>query len=341
VSIALQSWSQETWRYDFFAVMRRLEAVAATTPRWGKALLPQTEPIRVGQDPSMAFAPAGLSRLENETVNQRPLLRQNFFGYLGPNGPLPSHLSEFVRERAHSFGDPTWLAFLDGFTHRFALHFYRAWMQARPAVSLDRPHEDHFRAQVGSFVGVGTPARQHRDAIHDDARLHFAGHLTRQIRNAEALQSVVRSYFDVPVEVERWTGRWMSLPASETTRLGRGDVSRALGVGAVLGKAVWDRQHQVRLVLGPLTLEQYEKFLPNGSAPQVLRSWMRQLLGEEFDWDAKLVLCKDHVPSTRLGQRHGKGARLGWHTWLGSRARQHDAQDVTLPGHTQRDFSHL
>jgi type VI secretion system protein ImpH len=239
-------------------------------------------------------------------------------------------LSEFIQERYRNYGDPTWLAFLDGFTHRFALHFYRAWAQARPAVSLDRPQEDQFRNQVGSLIGVGTPARQHRDGVHDDARLHFSGRLIGQVRNAESLRAVIQAYFGVAAQLQPWVGRWMTLPASEVTRLGRGDVSRSLGLGTVLGRSIWDRQHQVRLLLGPLTLEQYRQFLPSGSAPAVLRSWLRQLLGDEIDWDAQLVLRKEEVPATRLGQRLGNGPRLGWCSWLGQKARVSDAADVLL-----------
>lgn len=331
VHVALQAWSDEPWKYDYFAVMRRLEATAASTPRWGRALLPSAEPVRVGQEPSMAFAPAGLSRIEFSSEYSAARVRQRFFGYIGPNGPLPVHLSEFIQERAHNHADPTWLAFLDSLTHRFALHFYRAWAQARPAVALDRPQEDTFRSQVGALIGLGTAARQQRDAIHDDARLHFAGRLIRQVRNVESAQAIVQAYFGVPVRLESWIGRWMPLPDAETTRLGRGSVSRKLGVGAVLGRSIWDRQHQVRLVIGPMTLERYRQFLPDGSAPPALRAWMHQLLGDEFDWDAELVLRKEEVPVTRLGQVQGNGSRLGWCAWLGRQTRARDAADVRLP----------
>jgi type VI secretion system protein ImpH len=324
------AWSEEPWSYDFFAVLRRLEATAATTPRWGLALLPSAEPIRVGQEPSMAFAPASFSRFEPASSHAPPRLRQQFFGYIGPNGPLPTHLSEFIQGRALNYGDRTWLAFLDGFTHRFAMHLYRAWAQSRPAVALDRPGDDRFSSQLGALVGIGTATRQGREALHDDARLHFSGRLVRQVRNAEGVQAVLSAYFGVPVRLESWVGRWMDLPGAEVTRLGQGGVSRALGQGAVMGRRVWDRQHQVRLHVGPLTRAQYQLFLPRGSAGPALQAWLRQLLGEELDWDAELILSKDEVPATRLGPSQGEGSRLGWTSWLGHRTRTHDAADVRV-----------
>jgi type VI secretion system protein ImpH len=326
----LHAWSAEPWAFDYFAVMRRLEAIAAASPRWGRALLPSAEPVRVGQEPSLSFAPASFSRFEPASAHSPPRLRQQFFGYLGPNGPLPIHLSDFIRERTINHGDPTWLAFLDTFSHRFALHFYRAWAQARPAVGLDRPHEEGFRRQIGALVGIGTPARQERDEIHDDARLHFSGWLARRVHNAEGVEAVLGSYFGVPVRLQPWIGHWMTLPVEELTRLGRGEASRTLGRGAMLGRRAWDRQHRVRLHLGPLALERYREFLPIGSARPALQRWMQQLLGDELEWDAQLALEKTEVLPTRLGQRQGNSPRLGWVSWLGQRPRAHDAADVRI-----------
>jgi type VI secretion system protein ImpH len=334
VDAALAQWSDQPWAYDYFAVLRRLEAAAATTPRWGRALLPGAEPVRVGQEPSLSFAPAAFSRFEPAAAHSPPRLRQHFFAYIGPNGPLPVHLSDFIRERSLNHGDPTWLAFLDSFLHRFSLHFYRAWAQARPAVALDRPHEDRFRLQVGALVGVGTPGRIGRDEIHDDARLHFSGWLARRVHNAESVEAVLCSYFGVPVKLERWVGHWMALPAGELTRLGRGESSRSMGLGAMLGTRAWDRQHRVRLHIGPLDLAQYRMFLPTGDAQPVLQHWMSQLLGDELEWDAELVLQKEQVPPARLGQHQGNAPRLGWIAWLGERTRTRDAADVRIASRT-------
>jgi len=333
VDNALREWSTEPWAFDYFAVLRRLESIAATTPRWGRALLPNAEPVRVGQEPSLSFAPASFSRFEPATAYSPPRLRQHFFSYIGPNGPLPVHLSDFIRERSINQGDPTWLAFLDSFSHRFSLHFYRAWAQSRPAVALDRPNEDRFRLQVGALVGIGAPGRIGRDEVHDDARLHFSGWLARRVHNVEGVESVLCRYFGVPVKLERWVGHWMSLPAGELTRLGQGETSRSMGMGAMLGTRAWDRQHRVRLHVGPLTLDQYRMFLPIGDAQPVLQRWMQQLLGDELEWDAQLALQGAQVPPTRLGQAKGNAPRLGWIAWLGQRPRSRDAADVRIASH--------
>ncbi len=331
----LNTWAVEAWRWDYFAVMRRLESLSHPLPRWGQAALPRDEAVRVGQEASLAFPPASFSRFELNGAGGRVRLRQLFFGYLGPNGPLPIHMSDFIRERTLNWGDHTWLAFLDTFAHRFSLHFYRAWMQARPAVTLDRPGDDVYRRWTGSLVGIGSATRQGRDEIFDDARLHFSGWLARRVHNVESVEAVLQRYFDVPVRVERWVGHWMSIEPAEQTRLGAPRrasqaASRMLGGGAVLGSRVWDRQHRIRLHLGPLSLDQYRAFLPSGDARPVLQRWIQQLLGDELEWDAELVLKKEEVPPTRLGGAGDQAPRLGWLSWLGERPRTQDARDVRV-----------
>jgi type VI secretion system protein ImpH len=99
-----------------------------------------------------------------------------------------------------------------------------------------------------------------------------------------------------------------------------------LGRGAVLGGRVWDRQHKFRIRLGPLTLARYEAFLPGGSMLRQLVDWVRLYVNFELAWDVRLVLDRREVPALVLG----RGARLGWTTWVGRRPADSDADDLCL-----------
>jgi type VI secretion system protein ImpH len=329
VDALLEQWNARPWQADYFALLRRIESVARPLPRLGLAVLPSDEALRIGQEPLMTFAPASFSRFEPANDYRPSILRQRFFGYLGPNGPLPTHITEFVQLRYLNHGDPTWLGFLDTLNHRFALHFYRAWAQASPAVSLDRPEQSQFRFETGAFIGLGTPMRMTRDKTSDDGKLFFTGLLSRQVRNAETIESILSDYFSVPVKVEQWVGQWLTIPATERTRLGNSlgayQLSSQLGLGATAGGKVWDRQHRIRLHVGPLSISQFRKFLPNGDSVASLRSWMQRLVGHEIAWDAQLILSAPEVTRSSLGT-----AQLGWDSWLGKQQRQHDAADVEI-----------
>jgi type VI secretion system protein ImpH len=66
---------------------------------------------------------------------------------------------------------------------------------------------------------------------------------------------------------------------------------------------------------------------------------MLQLLSDELFWDASLILRRQEVPPTRLGERAGNAPRLGWVSWLGARPRSRDADDVRIAGPSQGDVS--
>ena len=109
-------------------------------------------------------------------------------------------------------------------------------------------------------MGVAPASLRNRDAVSDEAKLFHAGALIRQVRNAEGLAAILQQFFRVPVQIEEFVGHWLGLSVGERTRLGREGAT--LGSGTVLGSRVWDRQHKFRIRLGPLCLDQYERFLP-------------------------------------------------------------------------------
>lgn len=316
---------ERPYEHDFFHTLRSIECMHPGMPRLGHALRPKDEPVRLSQTPALSFAPAALSAFVPAADGRPPRLEVHFFGLLGPNGPLPLHLTDYARERLLRAGDATFPRFLDIFHHRFLALFYRAWAQAQPTVSLDRPEDDRFSIYLGALVGLGSPGLRRRDAAGDHAKLYYSGLLARQVRNRDGLEALLAGYFRIAVRVEQFVGHWMHVRIEDRTRLGAGNDSARLGAGVVLGDRVWDRQHKFRLHLGPLTLAQYEGLLPGGKALAKLVVLVRQYLCLELDWDVRLVLTQAEVPELRPG-RYG---RLGWTTWLGKPLEQ-NVQDLTF-----------
>jgi type VI secretion system protein ImpH len=311
------------YRYDFYHTLRRLECLHDQRPRWGQALRPVDEPVRLGQDPDLSFAIAPLSSFER-AGGRTPRLQVRLFGLFGPNGPLPIHLTEYARERLRHADDPTLCRFLDIIHHRLIALFYRAWAQAQPAVNHDRPKDDRFTVYVGAFLGLSPATARDRDTVPDFAKLFHVGALIRQVRNVEGLTHILGHFFRVPVRIEEFVGHWMSLSTRERTCLS--SENAVLGSGAVLGARLWDRQHKFRIHLGPLTLSQYESFLPGAPALRKMVDWVRQYLCFELDWDVQLALTRGAVPRLTLGG----GQRLGWTTWLGRRPDDSPADNLRV-----------
>jgi type VI secretion system protein ImpH len=314
--------AEAPYRYDFYQTLRRLECLHAERPRWGRALRPVDEPVRLGQDPDLSFAIAPLASFDPQ--GRRPRLQVRLFGLFGPNGPLPIHLTEYARERLRHADDPTLCRFLDMLQHRMIALFYRAWAQAQPCVNHDRPKDDRFTVYVGAFLGMSPAALRGRDAVPDLAKLFHVAALIRHVRNVEGLTHILQHFFGVPVRIEEFVGHWMSLSTRERTYLS--SENAVLGAGAVLGRRLWDRQHKFRIHLGPLTLDQFESFLPGTPALRKLVDWVRQYLCFELDWDVRLALAPGAVPRLSLGGTQ----RLGWTTWLGHRRSETPASDLCV-----------
>jgi type VI secretion system protein ImpH len=317
---------QAPYKFDFYQALRRFECAFADKPRLGHSQRPVDDPIRLGQEPSLGFAPASLAGF---TPGQKGLpgrLNVYLFGLLGPNGPLPLHLTEHARDRLRNHHDPTFARFLDIFHHRLLTLFYRSWASAQPTVNYDRPKSDRFALYVGSTFGLGMPSLRHRDSLPDLAKLHYAGRFACPTRNREGLRGIVGGFFGLPVEIEEFVGQWLELREVDFCRLGALAGISSLGRSITVGSRTWECQQKFRIVLGPLSLGQYESLLPGRENQGKLIALVRNYIGRELDWDVRLILRKREVPPLQLG---GKGA-LGRTTWLLSHPRDRDADDLSF-----------
>ncbi|MFO1267191.1 MAG: type VI secretion system baseplate subunit TssG [Rubrivivax sp.] len=310
--------------FDFFALLRRVDALRRNLPRTGDAPRPRQEALRLAQAPELDFAPAALHALQwpaADTGLTAPRLVVRFFGLLGPMGPMPLHFTEVVRERIIHHGDKTLAHFLDLFHHRALSLFYRAWAQAQPVVHLDRPREDRFRVWLGSLAGTPSSA----GALPPEALAYQAGWLTSRSRHPEMLAKVIGQFFGVPARVEEHVGQWLPIAREDRTRLSfaRNRPERAatppagLGTSANAGSRVWDRQYRFRLHLGPLTHAQTLTFLPGGVAWPRLLHWVRLMAGREMQWELQLELAASEQPAPQLGRTPGRSPRLGLTSRLG------------------------
>ena len=322
-------FSREPWRYDFYRAVRLLECAHPERPRIGESMHPKDDPVRFGQDPSMAFAPATISGREPMSGFGRPeRLLISFFGLFGPNGALPLHLTEHARDRQRNARDATMVRFCDTFHHRMTSLFYRAWADAQKSVDFDRPATSRFAAYFGSFFGMGMESLRNRDDAPDVTKIYFAGRLSSQPRNPEGLEAIIAEDFGVPTKLLTFVGQWLRLPPESRCKLGASAESGTLGRTAIVGERFYSGQLKFRLRLGALSLKDYMRLLPTGSAWRRLIAWVRNYTGREFAWEAQLVLKAAEVPSITLG----KSGMLGWNCWLKSKPFTRDAGDLVLTG---------
>jgi type VI secretion system protein ImpH len=105
---------------------------------------------------------------------------------------------------------------------------------------------------------------------------------------------------------------------SPRPRLGRGAERAVLGETAIAGERLLDESGKFRLVLGPLTWEQFERLHPDGELARVVAELVRLYAPDFLAYDVELLLATSELPVTRVGSPSN---RLGLTTWLGHAAR--------------------
>lgn len=332
-------------RFHIFLALRLIEAQHADAPRLGAAHRPRQDRVRLGMEPSMAFARSSIHAFTPATGARPGKLTNRFFGLFGPQGPLPPHLTEYARERQRNHRDPTFTAFADMLTHRPMSLLYRAWTTGQPAPDLDRGNaggqgSGRLERKVAALAGYNADTLHGRDAMPDMARRYFTGHLARGPKSAAGLEAMLSGFFAAPVRVQQFISSWLELEPDDRWQLGK---PAALGQTTSIGSRVHSRAAKFRIRIGPLSLSDYRALLPGGAALDRLTAIVRSAVGDALDWDVNLVLRGADVPRAQLGSRakgaqqetsgaegaqQETGTRLGQTSWIGTRKGAGDAGDM-------------
>ncbi len=291
--------------HHIFQALRIVEAAFPEAPRLGESRRPREDPFRLGQEAELAFPPSTLVAATPPAEGRPGRIVNRFFGFWGPMGPLPLHLTEYARDRLRNHRDPTLVAFADMLTHRLMGLLYRAWAAAQPAPSFDRARQgwrvdrpaDPFEARVAALSGHYGAAFRDRDAMPDLAKRHFVGHLAPGPRHAEGLVSILSAFVRAPVALRQFVGSWLTLEPDDRWQLGaRAGLGRATSIGA----RVYSHAARFRLRIGPVSLADFRRLMPGAPSLARIEAIVRNYVGDTFDWDINLVLARAEVPFGRL-----------------------------------------
>ncbi|WP_027143722.1 type VI secretion system baseplate subunit TssG [Mesorhizobium sp. WSM3626] len=314
--------------FDFFELLRRLEQRGGLFGHSGTA---GREPARLGQHVRLSFSARDVVKVEDAGDKARARVTVANFGLLGPEGPMPLHLTRWVLDRlsqrwftgadAEQTSDTTFVDFVNILQHRMIALYYRAWADAHPAVQVERSVGGHVRAMLEAMSGIGLPGTQ--DPELETVRLRQAGSLANQVDGVERLTLFLTTAFKVPVRIKEFVAAWITIPTPLQTRLGK--AYAGLGRGATIGPRVFSRQSRIELRVGPLSLDEFKSFLPGERRLGLFKKAVRDMIGEALDVDLRIVLARDDVPPPRVGT-----VQLGRTVWLERPADRGDADDLRL-----------
>jgi type VI secretion system protein ImpH len=318
------------YEFDFFQAVRLLGLIHPTRRLLSSLEEGLSEGLRFRAMPSLSFPPSSICQLKDGEPIEMTVA---FMGLTGPQGVLPEHYTEHVIARLFEKDSAT-AAFFDLFNHRFIALFYQAWAKHNVAASIEREQAAHSKNHgltqyVFDLIGMGTQGLRGRTAVPDQALLLYAGLIAQSPHSASALRGILADYFQLPVEIPQFIGRWIPLPESDLSYLSPDGLHNQLGFGAIAGDRVWNQQAGFRVRLGPLTYERFTHFLPGGEVFMKLASLVRFFAGPTLDFDVQLILQAAEVPYCRLSDDLN-APRLGWSTWLKTEEFAFDAPDTVL-----------
>ena len=325
-----QKLLDEPYRFEFFQAVRLLEKIFPDRRPVGREALPHEEITRFRSRMSLSFPASEIQELKNgfdeHTEREKLEMYINFMGMVGISGVLPVHYTELIMERVR-YRDTAMWTFLDIFTHRSVSMFFRAWEKYRFPVAYERG-EDNFTGFLFDVAGLGTRGLRGRMDLDDESLLPYGGLIAQKPHSATALGNILSDYFRIKAKILQFFGQWLDLDGASITKLGQ--ANSGLGTTAIVGTRVWEQQSKFRIVLGALSFNEFQAFLPSGTAYKPLKSIVRFMHGAEFDFDVQLVLQAKQVPSTILTTRALRRPMLGWTSYLKTKPFAEDDEQVVL-----------
>jgi type VI secretion system protein ImpH len=322
----------EPYGFDFFQAVRLLELMYPKHTPVGEGVEPEKEPVHFSARVGFDFPASDVHELEHRSDGPPARMTTNFLGIAGATGSLPTPLVELILERLKE-KDTGIRDFLDIFNHRLISLMYRTRKTHRVTLSSQKPEQGPMANYLYAFLGLGLAGLRNRmlesDGLKDRALLPYAGLLSQKPRSVVGMERILSDHFRVPVRVRQLLGLWRRIEPDQLTSLGVSGKNQVLGQNIVLGGRIWDQQGRFCIVVGSLSFNAFQHFLPDGSACRPLCAMARFYAGEEFDFRIRLRIEAAEVPELRLGK-----SKLGWTTWLKTRPMKQDAE-VELSGEAE------
>lgn len=336
---------EQPYRFQFFQAVRMLElwlkknglpreGAVASFLRFQNSLslnfpasqleAMDTEPHALARD-SAALGEA-LQRGELKYIRITPA----FMGFLGTAGALPAHYTERIAAHALYERDDGPRAFLDTFSNRTLALFYEAWRKYRLELQYEIDGKDRFLPLLLSMAGLGNHALRHRlsdggEGVLDESVGYFAAAMRHRPASAAMIGKVLSDYFGEPINVTQFIGAWYDVPPTQQTTLG--GTNAQLGMSALVGGRVWQRDLRMRLTVGPLDRAGFDAFLPGGLAARALAKMLTMFTGLTLEYEVHIVLRAPDVDGVTLSEeRHG--GRLGWDSFLCTAPETRDRDDL-------------
>lgn len=224
-------------------------------------------------------------------------------GLTGALSALPTAYTEWLIERKYRYSDSGAKAFLDMFSHRLFCLEYLAWQKchlfARAEVDDEMPLH---RAALALSGLMNVPG--------NSALLPYSPLFSAPVRSLLNLEIWLSHFYQTPITILPFKGKWHLIPDSERCKLG--DYKIMLGQAPMIGNSRWDIQSHFDVILGPLALNEANRFLDDNAAVKNCGHLIRSYIGDNFFFSIILRVYNESDSECQLGkERLGRELKLG------------------------------
>ena len=294
---------------DFLWLIRLLENLNRDLPRIGYAGAPDREPVRFGQMPALSYSDRKIHSVTRAAPAGREILSimVGFFGLLGPNGPMPLEITNYIYHRSFNNADPVIRRFLDIINHRFLTFYCRAFSMYEASMAFDRKD----RALLDTFLSFNHEIARQRTTLPPAAPLSGSRVLIRESRGRSGLEHILKAHFGNRIKVREFVEKSHPIPREVRMKLGDPETS-VLGLNAQIGNRYRTITQDLCIEIGPLSYQESFLYMPDSRNFQEMHELIGLYLKKHCSVSLELHIDGGTIPGLRLdGTRAlGLGAHL-------------------------------
>ncbi len=257
------------------------------------------------------YPPTDIKEIVSE--NNELVYTLTFMGLYGVNSPLPRSYHEPVatQQRVLGKGEVPIQNFLDIFNNRFYWLYYNSWKKYRFYLYLNSDNKNKIFSRINSFIGRGLSDQKFNSYLSDFTLLKFSGILSRRVRNKEGLNILLNHIFpQFALKVKEFVPKWVEL--ADAPSIGSSD--NKLGISSFAGKYALDYMSRICIEIGPISFEDYLRFLPGTDSAKKITELLKLYLNDGLEFDLKFKINSNSIVSVSWNDDRLK---LGSTLWLG------------------------
>ncbi|MBO9424560.1 type VI secretion system baseplate subunit TssG [Labrenzia sp. R4_1] len=308
---------------QFFQLVYLIGLMHADVNKMGPGHAPKDEPIQFRATRSLSFGASDVSEISYDEARDKFDIRVNFLGLYGPASPLPPNVTERIIE---SDENPSSLEdLLDLFNHRLTILLYQIWRRSRHYIRFEDHGLDATSKCFLALCGFPIEDRAEIGSVARSALLPHVGLMSLYSNSAEAVASVLSSFFKVPCDIIEYVNRHVVM--GEESQISLGVRNTLLGGDMVLGEEVEDDLGKFTVRMGPAPYEKLKPFMPGGERHPEIAELLAMVMRDPLDWDLQFVFKEDTVTAGQVGD-----IRLGVSLWLDAEEDSQLENPVQLTG---------